>query len=144
MEGRENRSHVLTEEQKTFLDENFGKLKEKDLFQKLSEIGPKTDEKTFAEYLSGLASEIEADVFQQNVSEEELEGTSGGQNESNGTVGEPYYFRCEKSHHRYIYKGGFPNCATTVEDGSWCWSADACYLDDINYQEMKRCTKAWE
>ena len=134
---------VLTEEQKRFLDENFRKMKEKDLFEKFSEIGPEADEFAFAEYLSGLASKIESGVFQQNVSEEELTGTSGGKSETEDLVGEPEYEHCTADYYRYIYRGGFPNCAATVEDGSWCWDSDACYGDGVVYKGMTECKKAW-
>ena len=56
---------------------------------------------------------------------------------------------CHISYYRDIYKGGFPNCAATVEDGSWCDKNDACTLNAIRYQEMEGCylsdcKKAWK
>ena len=41
------------------------------------------------------------------------------------------------------------NCAATVEDGSWCWSNDACDDYSVDYQGMhiyliSDCHKAWE
>ena len=46
---------------------------------------------------------------------------------------------CVEVHYRDIYQGGFPNCAATVEDGSWCGSNDACTSDAIRYQGMENC-----
>jgi len=56
---------------------------------------------------------------------------------------------CVKSLYRDIYKGGFPNCVATVEDGSWCGSNDACTLNAIRYTGMEDCafadcSKAWK
>ena len=139
--------NALTKEQQAFLEENYRKLKEKELFLKLSEHGPEADEKAFAEYVSFLASKAETAVFGQNVSEEELAGTSGGICGLNGTdCGAP---SAEQIHHcitdwsRSIYDGGFPNCAKSVEDGSWCGSNDACYIYDVQYYDMQGCKKAW-
>ena len=80
----------------------------------------------------------EEEVFQQEISPEELDEVAGGQatfrNDNN----------CSSSEHRYIYGGkGFPNCAATVEDGSWCDSNDACMVFAVCYREMKDCNKAW-
>ena len=56
---------------------------------------------------------------------------------------------CENIHYRDIYKGGFPNCAATVEDGSWCGTNDACSNNAIKYKGMENCfanycNKAWK
>jgi hypothetical protein len=50
---------------------------------------------------------------------------------------------CQKAYYRDIYKGGFPNCVATVEDGSWCGSNDACLSLQVRYTGMHDCTKAW-
>ena len=50
---------------------------------------------------------------------------------------------CTRNHERNIYLGGFPNCAATVEDGSWCATNDACYSGAVDYQGLIECKKAW-
>ena len=70
---------------------------------------------------------------------------------------EPYYADkdekdindCVKSYNRDIYKGSFPNCAATVEEGSWCDTNDACTVSAIIYKGMENCAfadcaKAWK
>ena len=136
----------LTEEQKAFLEQNFRAMKEKDLFQKLSELGPKVDESAFKDALRTLSFRAEEEVFRREVSEEELASTDGGLCGLNG-------FDCHQTHWdsghctedwaRDIYEGGFPNCAATVEEGSWCGSNDACYTRAVDYKEMQDCKKAW-
>ena len=43
-----------------------------------------------------------------------------------------------------MYGGGsFPNCAATVEDGSWCKRNDACHDKAVDYRGMGSCKKAW-
>ncbi len=50
MEDKNNGiSTTLSEKQIEFLKENFRKMSEQELFQKIQEIDPETDEKTFAE-----------------------------------------------------------------------------------------------
>ena len=141
----EKNNCTLTEEQKAFLKENFGKMNEKELFRKFSELGPEADEKAFAEAVSAVASEIESGVFAQRVTEEELLAASGGK----AACGQPFKDvpiqpDCTGNEARRIYGGnGFPNCAATVEDGSWCGSSDACYKYQVRYSEMKSCVRAW-
>ena len=38
---------------------------------------------------------------------------------------------------------GFPFCAATAVDGSWCDLNDACCTSDVVYQDMRECHKAW-
>ncbi len=64
-------------------------------------------------------------VFTQDLSSEEMESVSGGRRLN-------------------IYDGGFPNCAATVESGSWCGSNDACHTWSIIYVGMSDCSKAWK
>ena len=135
--------NTLTEAQKAFLTENFRKMTDRELYQKLNEIGPETDEQSFSEWIHEAVSKAEKDVFSRNVSEEELESTAGG------ALGGPicadgFNVDCRNVEYRDIYKNGFPNCASTVEDGSWCWSADACYAAQVEYQNMNDCSKAWK
>ena len=140
----------MTEKQKAFLEENFRKMNDRELMQKLSEFGPETDEAAFAEALR----EIESDVFDQSVSEEELAFASGGSSYPCGSISEK---NCEEvwreeptdncSHNMYrdIYGGnGFANCAATVEDGSFCYDNDACYRIQVKYTNRKDCWKAWQ
>lgn len=141
-----NLSSELTEEQTSFLNENYNKLNEKELYQKLSEIGPKPDMNAFGDL---LASKIETDVFEQEVSESELGTVAGGLCGFNGYECEKPQANYEKSHctdenRRNIYEGEFPNCAATVEDGSWCGSNDACFKGSVDYQGMTDCKKAWK
>lgn len=56
---------------------------------------------------------------------------------------------CVNSFYRDIYQGGFPNCAATVEDGSWCGTNDACVSTAVHYKGMEECSfsdcsKAWK
>ena len=140
---------ALTEKQKVFLEENFRVMKEKELFQKLSELGPETDEKTFVDAIRALSSKIEKEVFSRDVSEEELAAASGGDKEIPCGIGVTVCsnnanYSCIYHFFRNIYEGGFPNCAATVEDGSWCIDNDACYGSEVCYTEMKDCSKAWK
>ena len=137
-----SKSHELNEEQKSFLEKNFSKLKEQELFQKVSELGP-ADEKSFADSIRNIAAKIETGVFGQKVSEDELASIGGGLCGANGSVCKSNADEnCDHNYNRHIYNGGFPNCASTVEDSSWCSSNDACYFDDVRYQDMKDCHKA--
>lgn len=78
-------------------------------------------------------------VFAQKVSDEELESINGGKGGQNNSTN--YY--CNAQWFRRIYEGGFANCAATVNDGSWCWSNDACWDLSIVYKGMTDCRKAW-
>jgi hypothetical protein len=84
----------------------------------------------------------EEQVFKQEVSDDELEAVAGGggsyRSQSVGNT-------CVESTKRNIYSGGFPNCAATVEDGSWCWDNDACRsYQGVYYTDMNNCNKAWD
>ena len=151
MEDKNNGlSTTLSEKQSEFLKENFKKMSEQELFQKIQEIGPKTDEKTFAEGFHAVASKLEATVFGQEVSESELASVAGGLCGFNGSdeCRDPQYqYRvnhCTYQYARDIYEDKFPNCAATVEDSSWCGSNDACYSLVVQYENMRNCKKAWE
>ena len=138
---------VLTEKQKAFIEENAKKMKEKELFEGLSKLGPEPDHKAFGEYMKAAVEKAENAVFHQELSDAEMAGTVGGR-------GEEYFRNCENAAQDYqhctdlwsrnIYEGGFPNCAATVEDGSWCGENDACYKMAIEYIHMRDCEKAWE
>ena len=139
--------NVLTEEQISFLEKNSRKISESELFHKLSEIGPDMDPSVFEANLHELASKVKSYVLKQELSEEELMQTSGGLCGLNGYCDKDATHDCTKLHHRDIYGGGgFPNCAATVEYDSWCWSNDACYSDEVVYDNRKseECSKAWE
>jgi len=135
----------MSEEQKVFIDENLKKMKEKELFHKLAEIGPDPDEKEFGGYVKGVAGKNEADIFRQEVSEAELTAANGGRKD-----GVRIHFaesdpddNCTRTQWRNIYRDSFPNCAATVEADSWCDVNDACYFLAIIYQEMEECSRAW-
>ena len=70
MEKKDNILSVLTDEQRNFLEENFRKLREAELFQKLSEIGPAMDQAAFGAILVAIASKMKANVSKQEISEE--------------------------------------------------------------------------
>ena len=86
-------------------------------------------------------------VFDQEVSPEELENVTGG-----STIGHwknrygkgNITYGCTSTQRRNIYKGGFPNCAATVEDGSYCGDNDACIMYAVVYDYMESCQKAWQ
>ena len=136
--------NALTKEQQAFLEENFRKIREKELFQKLAEYGPEVDEKTFMDALRAYSSTLEDRVFSHEVSEEELAETGGGNLESCGDLVSYYNNNCIQLDNRHIYEGGFPNCAQSVENGSWCGWNDACYSEAVVYKDMISCSKAWQ
>ena len=76
----------------------------------------------------------EKEVFIQKVSDEEMEAVAGGKEGR----------ECSGEFERHIYYPSFPNCAATVEDGSNCWSNDACFVNSVVYMGMQDCAKAWE
>ena len=123
----------LTEEQKAALTDGLEKeLSDKALLAKLGGV----DEEKFAEFLNAVAMEKEAEVFGQELAPEELESIAGGS--------DPSDFNCTTQvYGRNIYSGDFPNCASTVEDGSWCGTNDACFNTSVIYQFMSDCSKAW-
>ena len=106
------------------------------------------DEKLVKRFLRILHDLEEKDVFSQELSKEELAQVAGGASLEETP--------CLQSFNRYLYKGcdsnwarpidipKFPNCAATVEDGSFCWSADACFEQAVMYGPMRNCTKAWK
>ena len=137
----------LTDGQKAYLAEALEEqISEKELFEKLG-----VDEGRFTEFMQALAAEQEDAVMGQELSADEMESAAGGYcnqpSESGycrGAASEKNIWNCVKGVMRYIYRGkGFPNCAATVEDGSWCNSNDACYQSSVDYIDMKDCSKAW-
>lgn len=50
---------------------------------------------------------------------------------------------CIETWQRDIYGGGFPNCAATVENESWCETNDACEKTSIDNQGLRSCSRAW-
>lgn len=140
----------MNEKQMDFIRENWKKRNEKELFAELSKIGPEMDQKAFGEYMKTMAVKTENEVFSQKVSDTELSETSGGLCGLNGygPCKKPQYdydsVHCVDMFKRDIYDGGFPNCAATVEDGSWCKTNDACYSAAVDYQGMNDCAKAWQ
>ena len=79
----------------------------------------------------------EKEVFEQEVSTDEIEAVAGGDCER-------VQARCTVETIRWIYENSFPDCAATVEDGSWCYESDACYGEAILYYGMTECHKAWK
>lgn len=82
-------------------------------------------------------------VFAQELNEDELNEVNGGKSLTNkNTI-------CTEGTFRDIYDGKFPNCAATVESGSWCASNDACGSMEVDYYNMENCflancNKAWK
>ena len=142
------KSNVLTEEQKAYIEEKFKKLKEPELYEKLAEFGQQVHRGTFGRYLRELSSKTEEEVLSQKLSVDELVSVNAGFCGMNGdscySEAEYKVNHCIENYARYIYEGGFPNCAATVGDGSWCTSNDACYWDAVMYIGMESCSKAWE
>ena len=146
MENRD--THALNEKQMAFLQENFRNMNEMELYEKLSELGPEADPACFGAALKKIVKEFDSSVFDQAVSEEELDDIAGGRRSpkfrwctDNVDGG---YRTCTGIYYRDIYEGGFPNCAGTVEEGSWCDRNDACLSWAIVYNGRKMCGKAWE
>lgn len=128
----------LTPEQKDLVhDSAQNNTPEKELLDGLKELGADLDEATFEEFLSAATKTAEDEVFDQEVSPDELEAVAGGDVIKSE-------FNCTELHIRYIYIPHFPNCAATVEDGSWCNTNDACIDLAIDYWGMRYCAKAWK
>ena len=84
-------------------------------------------------------SDKEKKVFSQELDRDDLKATTGGKNDGS-SCGETQYANCTNYHERPMYGGrGFPNCASSVEDGSVCGDADACFSWSVVYQGMKGC-----
>ena len=89
-------------------------------------------------------------LYQEDVDRvrDELEavagGGKGGSQANDGiSCSKTQQANCSREEKRSIYLGAFPNCAATVEDGSWCSTNDACVKVAVNYQGMTDCGKAW-
>lgn len=83
------------------------------------------------------------EILKNEVSEDELKDVNGG-GVCTFRVDEDRN-NCVYGYFRNIYGGnGFPNCAQSVTDGSWCDDNDACYQTAVSYLNMKDCSKAWE
>ena len=135
----------LTEEQRAFLIEALsGPIREKEFLEKLGDV----EEGKFEEFLKAVTAELEDEVLAQPLSPDELEAVAGGgKNDSLANDGhscsQTQQANCSREEKRSIYLGAFPNCAATVEDGSWCSTNDACVKVAVNYQGMTDCGKAW-
>ena len=102
--------------------------------------------------MSDEQKQREAEVFGQEVSVSDLDAISGGNMDTDleysSNRKDSDESNCVQKHKRPIYGGGgFPNCAATVEDGSFCYRNDACYDDAIHYigiTSVHGCHKAHE
>ena len=122
----------LTSEQKDALKDAVGsQINERNLFEKLG-----IEESRFAAFMNALREE---QVFSSELSENELEAASGGARKD-----EMWNDTCSKAVKWYIYDTKFPDCNSTVDDGSWCSDSDACYSSAIVYSDMKTCGRSWE
>lgn len=115
------------------------------------------------EELEDVKKSREEAVFVQEVSDDELEAVAGGQEPWEDYACAQSYFRdavhinnCINLQNRQIYldywneethnwelRKIFPNCANTVEDGSWCDTNDACVFNAVKYLGNVDCNKAW-
>lgn len=131
----------LTEEQKEVLITALkNPVSDRELFEKLGGV----EEEKFARFLKALAAETEKAVMGQELSLDEIETASGGLGDRDGNdCAYNQSLNCISWEKRYAYQGGFPNCAATVEDGSFCGRNDACYDEAVGYLDLKDCAKAW-
>ena len=135
----------LTQEQKAILTEALKKpVSDRELFEKLGGV----DEGKLAQYLKAVAAKKEDEVLAQPLSPDELEAAAGGGKAGSlandgHSCSQTQQANCFREEKRSIYLGAFPNCAATVEDGSWCSTNDACVKVAVNYQGMNDCGKAW-
>lgn len=129
----------VADDQKALLAEALnGSINEKALFEKLG-----VDEGKFAEFMKVLAGDIEEQVLGQELSPDEMEAIAGGYKDGIDCDSSSSA-NCKNWNIRNIYEGGFPNCASTVEDGSWCGENDACWASAVAYKKMKDCNRAWK
>ena len=98
----------------------------------------------------------ENEVFNQELSMDDLDAAAGGfygaaaaMQAGLDAAKDDDRSNCDNYDIRQIYGGGgFPNCAATVEDGSWCVTNDACRSQAVEYKDIKgnqsdNCKKAW-
>ena len=89
--------------------------------------------------MSKIEKPNQEQVFKQKVSDDELEAVSGGKGGcyEQGAGRAPWWDddidNCTNNHSRQIYSGGFPNCAASVEDSSWCGNNDLCNISAVVY-----------
>ena len=133
----------LSEEKKALLTEAAGKeTAEKELLEKLG-----VDEEKFAAFLRALTADPEEAILAQQVSEEELNGVTGGGKCPSQAQKDTFGANdCQTGGTtRWIYRRKFPNCAQSVESGSWCNSNDACYsYSSVHYTGMNDCSRSWK
>ena len=101
----------------------FEKERFDEALKQLGEIAEEKKTMIIEAFIKALRREEE--VSDQDVSEEELLAVAGGRKDENCTDSRTY--DCAQVHFRKIYENGFPNCLSSVEDGSWCSEADACF-----------------
>ena len=127
---------ALSEGQKAILaDAKTNKIPEKELFEKLG-----VSHESFRQFIQEAS--VRETIFSQNLSEDELRAIAGGKR-SVSVCESVVNINCARVHYYRIYDNQFPHCCATVEDGSWCSEADACYGDAIEYVDMKDCRLSW-
>ena len=135
----------LTDKKDSIIEMLESGVSEKELVEKLCV----EDDQSFRNLLKELYADIEEEVFRQEVSFEELELVASG-NEIDTTkdctqvYSEDWKTRCTSEWYRSIVNPQFPNCAATVEEGSWCNDSDACWRTAVVYTGMIDCEKAWK
>ena len=91
------------------------------------------------------------EILEGKLNEEELEEVAGGAHPDGVPRCQLMFVsledddpnNCTAMQSRTINEPFFPNCAATVEDGSWCEDNDACYGNAVEYKGMEDCSKAW-
>ena len=93
--------------------------------------------------MSNPEKKNEDEVFLEEVDDNEVEAAAGGNLFS--YPDEENDHNCVNDHFREIYfaDGSFPNCAASVEDGSWCSDNDACVGWAVVYYRMKECSNCY-
>ena len=84
----------------------------------------------------------EQKILNQEMDPEEMENVAAGIDDSSDDSDDVLFPKIIKRN--FYNEDGSINCAATVEDGSWCKSNDACYTNQMDYQGMKSCSKAWK
>ena len=141
----------ITEEQEAVLQYALDHpITEKELFAKLG-----IPEEQFGKFMQSFHHSLSEEgkkeaeeevVFAQKMSSEELSAVTGG--EAPGCW-QGSRRDCLLQLYRHIGMDpyddniGCPNCANTVQDGSWCSDSDACFSMAIIYRDLTVCHKAW-
>ena len=89
----------------------------------------------------------EQEILNQEMSQDEMETVAGGwgNNCLDGHQKKTCDWNTAIAYGRPLRNpDGSMNCSATVEDGSHCWSDDACYRQEVEYMGLTDCSKAWQ